>query len=116
MKVVTVHRGARDGYQVARALEEAGLLETLVTDLYWPADRGWAQSIENIAPRKASNALRCRHAEELPSASVQSSWVSGLGSLVASKGGWLPFNVNREATRWCDRTLGRKAGRIATER
>ena len=33
MKVVTVHRGARDSYQVARALQEAGLLERLVTDI-----------------------------------------------------------------------------------
>jgi len=116
MKTVAVHRGARDGYQVARALQEAGLLETLVTDLYWPADRKTAQRIENIAPRKASTALRCRHAEGLPSAAVETCWMSGLSSLAASKSRWLPFNLNREATRWCDRNLGHKAGRIATEK
>jgi len=116
MKAVTVHRGARDGYQVARALQEAGLLETLVTDLYWPADCSWARSFENIAPRTASVALRCRHAEGLPSVSVASCWMSGLGSLLASKAKWLPFDWQRATTRWCDRSLGRRAGRIAAEK
>ena len=36
-KFVVVHNGSRDGYQVAAALAEAGLLECLVTDLYAPA-------------------------------------------------------------------------------
>jgi hypothetical protein len=116
MKTVTVHRGARDSYQVARALQEAGLLETLVTDLYWPADRAWARSMENIGSRKTAAALRCRHAEGLPSSSVASCWLSGLGSLMASKAGWLPFNWERGAVRWCDSSLGRRAGRIATEK
>jgi glycosyltransferase involved in cell wall biosynthesis len=116
MKTVTVHRGARDGYQVARALQEVGLLETLVTDLYWPADRTWARSVESIAPRKTSVALRCRHAEDLPSSSVASCWMSGLGSLMANKARWFPFHWERGAIRWCDRSLGRQAGRIATEK
>jgi glycosyltransferase involved in cell wall biosynthesis len=116
MKTVTVHRGARDGYQVARALQEVGLLETLVTDLYWPADRTWARSVESVAPRKTSVALRCRHAEDLPSSSVASCWMSGLGSLMANKARWLPFHWERGTIRWCDRSLGRQAGRIATEK
>ena len=115
MKTVTVHRGARDGYQVARALQEAGLLETLVTDLYWPEDRTWARSIDSFAPRRASAALRRRRAEGLPSTSVASCWLSGLSSLLAAKAGCLPFNWQRRATRWCDRSLGREAGRIATK-
>lgn len=36
-KFVVVHNGSRDGYQVAAALAEAGMLECLVTDLYAPA-------------------------------------------------------------------------------
>ena len=115
MKTVTVHRGARDGYQVARALQEAGLLETLVTDLYWSEDRTWARSIDSFAPRRASAALRRRRAEGLPSTSVASCWLSGLSSLLAAKAGCLPFNWQRRATRWCDRSLGREAGRIATK-
>ena len=35
-RFVVVHNGSRDGYQVAAALAEAGLLECLVTDLYAP--------------------------------------------------------------------------------
>jgi glycosyltransferase involved in cell wall biosynthesis len=120
MKTVTVHRGARDGYHVARALQEAGLLETLVTDLYWPAESSWARSVESLAPRGASAALRCRHADGLPPASVESCWMSGLGSLMAAKmaakARWLPFSWERAATRWCDRSLGREAGRLATKR
>ncbi len=40
-KAVVVFAGARDRYQVPWALNEAGLLEALVTDAYWPADRNW---------------------------------------------------------------------------
>jgi glycosyltransferase involved in cell wall biosynthesis len=116
MKAVLVHRGGRDNYQVARALQEAGLLEALVTDLYWPADRSWAGGIETIAPRKLSAALRCRHAGDLPSDSVAPCWLSGLGSFMANKSRCLPFRWEREAVRWCDRSIGRRAGRIATEK
>ena len=42
--------------------------------------------------------------------------MSGLGSLMASKARGLSFNLERAATRWCDRTLGRRAGRLATEK
>ena len=115
MKTVTVHRGARDGYQVARALEEAGLLEKLVTDLYWPADRGWAQTMERLAPRKALGSLRSRYADRLPSGAVESRWLSGLLSLLTHKAGWVPFSFQSGAIRWCDEDLGRQAGRIATE-
>ena len=37
-KIVVVHAGKRDDYQVALALEEGNLLEFLVTDMYWPLD------------------------------------------------------------------------------
>src|SRR6202035_1290708 len=102
MKVVTVHRGSRDGYQVARALEEAGLLEALVTDLYWPADRGWAQGLERLGKAKLSNLLRRRYAENVPSDSVVSCWGSGVSSLALSKIPELSFDWKRDAVRWCD--------------
>jgi glycosyltransferase involved in cell wall biosynthesis len=40
-KAIVVFAGARDNYQLAWALNESGLLESLVTDTYWPGDRGW---------------------------------------------------------------------------
>jgi glycosyltransferase involved in cell wall biosynthesis len=116
MKVVTVHRGARDGYQVSRALSEAGLLENLVTDLYWPADWTAARAVERLIPSKLSAMLRSRYAEKLPFDLVNQCWVSGLTSLVAGKIHDLPFDLARAAVRWCDRSLGTFAGRLATTR
>jgi glycosyltransferase involved in cell wall biosynthesis len=110
---VVVHRGSRDGYQLARGLEEAGLLETLVTDMYWPGDRGWARGVEKLVPRKLQDALLCRFADGLPSRKVESLWSSGVSSMAISKSGWLPFEKKRDAVRWCDRTLGKRAGEIA---
>lgn len=49
-KVVLVHGGARDAYQVAQALAEADLLDTLVTDLFWPSDRPWARALAAKLP------------------------------------------------------------------
>ncbi|MGD0776310.1 MAG: glycosyltransferase family 4 protein [Candidatus Solibacter sp.] len=116
MKVVTVHRGARDNYQVARGLSEAGMLEALVTDMYWPGDRGWAAAIERLAPRKVSGALRSRSESSLPSRLVTSCWRSGLYSLGLSKARRVSFEKMRDAVRNCDRELGRRAGELATER
>jgi glycosyltransferase involved in cell wall biosynthesis len=115
MKVVTVHRGARDNYQVARALSEGGMLEALVTDLYWPADRGWAHVVERLAPRRVG-ALRSRNERFLPSGQVVSCWRNGLYSLGLSKSRFVPFERQRHAVRSCDGELGRLAGKLATER
>lgn len=116
MKVVTVHRGARDGYQVARALGEADLLERLVTDLYWPADGGWTRRIESGLPRSVARVLRRRCAAGVPADAVTSCRLTGLSSLMAGKAPWLPFPWQRAAVRWCDSSLGRRAGRIATRK
>ena len=116
MKVVTVHRGARDNYQIARALSEAGMLETLVTDMYWPADQLWAQTVERMTPSHISSALRCRYAESVPSKSVVSCWKSGLYSMALSKSPGVRFGGQRDAVRQCDFNLGRRAGEIATSR
>lgn len=116
MKVVAVHRGARDGYHVARALAEAGLLETLVTDLYWPGDGSWAHSLERVTRMQILELLHRRQAENVPSDSVTACWSSGVSSLLLSKIPQLPFNWRRGAVRWCDRSLGETAGRIASDR
>ncbi|MBL8210323.1 MAG: glycosyltransferase family 4 protein [Bryobacterales bacterium] len=111
-KVVTVHRGARDGYHVALALQEAGLLDTLVTDLYWPSG-GVASTVENFAPRGVTTQLKARSRAGLPWSSVKCCWFSGLASLALERMRSAPFALRRDATRWCDATLGATAGRLA---
>ena len=116
VKTVVVHRGARDGYQVARALAERGLLEALVTDLYWPSDRSLAHRIETSLPGFASHALRQRWSDPATSRRVSLCWASGLYSLAMSKLRCAPFEWQRRAIRWSDTRLGRRAGRLATAR
>lgn len=49
-KAVVVQAGARDQYQLPLALYEGDLLDTLVTDLYWPADGGFAKALARVQP------------------------------------------------------------------
>ena len=112
-KVVTVHRGARDGYQVARALHEANMLEALVTDMYWPTDQAWAQVVERVLPVNAIKRLRLRSMAGLPSRSVTQCSMSGLWSIALGRPK-MPFAWRRDSTRWCDRELGRAAGELAS--
>ena len=69
---VVVHKGARDAYQVALALEHAGTLDTLVTDWYSPLDRGWFRAVDRVSPSGLRGAFRCRYREGLPSTHVRS--------------------------------------------
>jgi glycosyltransferase involved in cell wall biosynthesis len=109
--VVVVHRGARDAYEVSRALAGAGLLERLVTDLYWPADRAWAKRLSRVP------LLSGRNNPGLPSSLVEQLLLSGLTSFALDKIKLprVPFSWRRRATRWADASLGREAARIATE-
>jgi glycosyltransferase involved in cell wall biosynthesis len=116
MKTVVVHRGARDGYHVARALAERGLLEALVTDLYWPSERSWAGRIEAALPGFASSALRQRWSDPRTSGRVSTCWATGLYSLGMSKLGFAPFDWQRRAVRWSDTCLGEHAGKLANAR
>ncbi len=109
MRAVVVHRGARDAYQVARALADTGQLDRLVTDLYWPADRAWSRFV----PGKLQALFSSRHAPGLPSTSVHSCWFSGLLSLACEKLAILPFPWQRSAMRWSDRVIGAAAGKMA---
>ncbi len=115
-KTVVVHRGARDGYHVARALEEAGLLEALVTDLYWPGDHGWARFAERCSPSAVVKALRKRYSDGLPARHVKTCAFSGVGSFGIGKLRWTPFEWQRRAIRWSDKCLGEYAGRLAGRR
>lgn len=115
-KVVVVHRGARDSYQVSRALAEEDMLDTLVTDLYWPQDRGWAKQLAQAAPASLRGLLQQRTEAALPSQLVEQCSFSGATSFLLDKAPRIPFSWRRRATRWADASLGRHAGRLAERR
>ena len=50
-KAVLVHAGARDAYQLAVALAERGMLEALVTDLFWSEAGRLNEPLARFAPR-----------------------------------------------------------------
>lgn len=112
-KVVVVHRGARDAYQVAGALSGAGMLDRLVTDLYWPRDRAWARGVEAVSPASVGALLGARHNPQLPSAEVTQTLGSGLTSFALDKTPRVPFAWRRSATRRTDSVLGRTAAELA---
>jgi glycosyltransferase involved in cell wall biosynthesis len=116
MKAVVVHRGARDGYQVARALAEREMLEALVTDLYWPAERPWARRLKDALPAKAARLLQQRWSDPQTSDRVSMCWASGLCSMGISKLPRAPFHWQRRAVRWSDACLGEHAGKLAAKR
>jgi glycosyltransferase involved in cell wall biosynthesis len=109
-RTVVVHRGARDGYQVAAALAEAGLLERLVTDLYWPADCPWASKLVLQAGGSIRQMLLARYSPSLPSSLVTQTLFCGLISHFLDKSSKSPFSWRRRATRWTDRVMGHTAG------
>jgi glycosyltransferase involved in cell wall biosynthesis len=112
-RVVVVHRGARDAYQVSRALAEAGLLESLVTDLYWPEDRSWARALTKLLPASLRFSLRARYAAGLPSSKVRLSIPYGPASFALDKLPRVPFVWRQRAQRSTDAALGRKAAQIS---
>lgn len=108
-----MHGGARDNYQVALALAEAGLLELLVTDLFWPADRPWARSLSRLLPGSVQSLLRQRSSPSLPSSLVRSTPSAGFKTLLLDRIRGFSFELRRKAVRSADATLGRAAGRLA---
>jgi glycosyltransferase involved in cell wall biosynthesis len=105
IKAVVAFAGARDGYQLPLALSEAGLLEALVTDMYWPVDKSWFRaSVGRAVPPRI---LRARFCEGLDSRTVR---VSGLGWAMSVCGSVAPqLGLNR----YGDKSLSRKARAIA---
>ena len=114
-KVVVVHGGARDGYQVALALSEAGLLQALVTDLFWPSDRPWARHLSGLLPASLQSMLRQRSQPALPSSEVRNCVLAGCKTLLLDRLPRASFDLRRRAVRSADSTLGRAAGRLAAE-
>ncbi len=113
-KVVVVHGGARDAYQVAEALSGADLLQTLVTDLFWPSDRPWARSLAAQLPTSFQAMLKARSAPGVPSSRVYNCVLAGMKALLLDRMPQVSFDLRRRAIRSADATLGRAAGRLAT--
>jgi glycosyltransferase involved in cell wall biosynthesis len=112
-KAVVVHSGARDAYQVARALDERGLLECLVTDLYWPADRPWAARLFHLLPASLRTQLLQRTEPALRSRHVHPLTLRGIATLLPDKLRRVPFAWRRGMMRQTDAALGAYAGRRA---
>ena len=115
-RVVLVQSGARDAYQVALALEQAGLLEEMITDLFWPADRPWARRLADYLPAGPQAMLRQRSEPRVPSERVRLCAASGLATMLLDKLPGAPASLRRRMTRSADRTLGLTAGRLARQR
>ena len=114
-RVVVVHRGARDAYQVAAALACSSLLERLVTDIYWPGDRPGAAALAATLPGSLRRMLQARHHPDVPGSLVRQRLVSGLTSFLLEKAKSLPFSVRQRAIRATDASLGRTAGELARQ-
>ncbi len=115
-QVTVVHSGARDAYQSALALEEAGMLGCLVTDLFCPADSPWARHLMRILPAKFRAQLAARSEPGIPSSKVKSLSFIGLATLFADKLSsrrLLPQSFRRSTMRRADASLGRVAGEWA---
>ncbi len=115
-RVVLVQSGARDAYQVALALQGAGLLEAMVTDLFWPADRAWARWIAERLPARALHLLQQRSEPQLPSAAVHLCAITGGATLLLEKLRRVPLSLRRATMRFADGVLGRTAGHLANAR
>ena len=115
-RMVVVQSGARDAYQVGLALAEAGLLEALVTDLFWPADRPWAQRLAHHLPAGLQAMLRQRSEPRVPSSAIRLCALTGAATLLLEKLRRVPLPLRRRVMRHADATLGQTAGRLANRR
>jgi glycosyltransferase involved in cell wall biosynthesis len=104
-KAVVVHAGRRDNYQVALALQEAGLLEKLVTDVYLPGEKEVVQRLFSAVNK--SEVLRLRYMKGLPSdkvsLSLKSIWLEGRLKIAKDNG----------LSAYKDAVLGSKARKLA---
>ena len=112
-KAVVVHAGARDAYQLALALSEAGLLEALVTDLFWPSDRPWAAALARGFSPGLRGLVQRRSIRGIPFDQVRLRLLDGFRVLFLDKAPRVPFDVRQRSTRAMDASLGRAAGKLA---
>ena len=104
-KAVVALAGARDGFQLPLALCEGGLLERLVTDLYWPADRHWFAT--SLGAMFSADLIGARFHQGLASKTVSVS--ARAMSAFALMKAFPALNLNP----YKDRALGRAARRLA---
>ena len=110
---VVVHAGARDAYQLALGLEEAGLLRALVTDFFWSPEGNWGKFVRRFLSAGMQKKLMVRSIRGLRIDSIVSRVWSGAGGLLLDKAAIIPFGIRRWLTRRSDATLGRVAGQLA---
>ena len=113
VRVVVVQSGARDAYQVALALSEAGMLEALVTDLFWPADKAWARALARLLPRVLREQLSRRSEPRVSSGRVRQLLVRSLRLHVTQRLPGLSPATRRGEMRAADAALGHAAGTLA---
>ncbi len=111
-KAVVVHAGARDSYQLARALAAEDLLDRLYTDLFWPAERKLPNALASLLPSFHRQALQ-RSARGVPFERVHLNAARGMLSLLVEKIRRIPPDLRRRAHRSADAALGSAAGRHA---
>ena len=112
-KVVVVHSGARDRYQVALGLSKAGLLQCLVTDFFWSEETPLRQWLARKLPARVVSMLRKRSAPGLHPSQVKTVLSAGIAGFLLDKAKPAPYSLRRWFTRRADDTLGRLAGRTA---
>lgn len=112
-KLTVVHGGARDGYQVALGLAEAGLLDALVTDIMWSPGRSWMRQAERLLPSSLIAQLKRRSLPSFPAHAFKNVYSAALRSILLDRAPRLPFRFRQRAMRSADRSLGIAAGRRA---
>ncbi len=105
-QAVVVLSAARDGYQLPLALFEAGQLDAMVTELYWPADRAWFRAAVSALP---GSLIEARYRPGLPSDRVR----LALPALAASI--WMKATRTRGLHTFADAALGHRAQRLAID-
>jgi glycosyltransferase involved in cell wall biosynthesis len=106
-QAIVVLAGARDHYQLPLALHEAGWLRSLVTEMYWPADRRWfSGSVGRLLPARVTAARYC--------VGLDSCRVSVSAAALAMSAAMKAARTSR-LNRHSDKRLSRKARRIALD-
>ena len=91
------------------------MLESLVTDLYWPREGAWVRRVKPLLPGRIERKLSRRSAAALPASRVKACPVSGSLALACDHSA-LPFRVQQASMRRCDHHLGKRAAQIANAR
>jgi len=104
MRYVVVFAGARDHYQVAYALAEAGTLERFVTEFYRSKVPKWIAGAFPVFDSRADGRVSAGVPDHLVTVPLGATIVWGLHRLCRSD----------RLRAWKDAIIGREAGRIAT--